>query len=332
MRPANRNSSRRSSVEHSGDELLGHALQALVRTLLLQHSELSEAGRHAKRVSAQRAGLIYRSAGCHVLHDLAPAPEGSDREPSTDDLPERGQIRPHLVALLGPARADAKAGHHLVEHEKRAVPPRKVPQAGQIARQRLDQPDIAHDRLQDDRRDLLRIAIERGVGCRQVVERHRDRQSRQGARNPGRVGQSQRGHARPRLHEKRVGVPMIAAIELEDPFASGRAASQPDGRHRRFGTAAYEPYALDRRHDGADQLCQLDLGFRRRPEREARTGGALHGGHHGRVSVPENQRTPRERGRSRCNAGPAGPPGRLPHLGWRRTARRAQSETSGRAS
>ena len=68
---------------------------------------------------------------------------------------------------------------------------------------------------------------------------------------------------------KDVGVAVVAAGELDDPVPAGRAAGDPDGRHRRLGAGRDEPYeieAVDSCHEG---LGEQHLGFGRRAEGRA---------------------------------------------------------------
>jgi hypothetical protein len=61
-----------------------------------------------------------------VLHDLAPGAEGRQRHAAADHLAEHRDVGREAgdelgVQALGAAQRDAKAGHHLVEDQQRAV-------------------------------------------------------------------------------------------------------------------------------------------------------------------------------------------------------------------
>ena len=65
--------------------------------------------------------------------------------------------------------------------------------------------------------------------------------------------------ARSGLHQERVGVPVVAAFELDDPVASGERARHAHRAHRRFGARADEPHPLHRRHQRPHALAELVL-------------------------------------------------------------------------
>ena len=123
-------------------------------------------------------------------------------------------------------------------------------------------------------------------------------------RNHDRVGDGARGDARrsreaerrdaaPGLDEQRVEMAVIAAGELHDLVAPGRAAGQAHRRHRGFGPRRDEPRLFDRRHPRADRLDELDLARGRRAVRRAVGRGLLHGLDDLRVRVAEDRRAPR---------------------------------------
>jgi len=64
---------------------------------------------------------------------------------------------------------------------------------------------------------------------------------------------------------------VVAALELEDAVPSRRRPRESYRGHRRFGPGAHHPHALDRRHEAADLLRQLEL--ERRGSAEARAAG-----------------------------------------------------------
>ena len=71
------------------------------------------------------------------------------------------------------------------------------------------------------------------------------------------------------LGEQRVGMAVVAALELHEQVAPGRAAREPDRAHRGLGAAVDEPHPVDARHRIDDALGELDLADGRRAERGA---------------------------------------------------------------
>src|SRR5688572_13202771 len=64
--------------------------------------ELSNAGCHGDRISAERTRLINRSFGRHLTHDFLGAPICPNGKTTTDNFSEREQVGPDVVV---PARA-----------------------------------------------------------------------------------------------------------------------------------------------------------------------------------------------------------------------------------
>ncbi len=91
---------------------------------------------------------------------------------------------------------------------------------------------------------------------------------------PAEPGRPERGDTAARLHEQRVEMAVIAARELHDLVAPGRAARQAHRGHRRLGTRRHEPCLLHRRHARADRFDELDLAGRRRAVRSPVGRGA----------------------------------------------------------
>src|SRR5262249_37567357 len=99
--------------------------------------------------------------------------------------------------------------------------------------------------------------------------------------------------ARARLHEQRVRVAVIAALELDDPRPAGEAACEAKCSHRRLRPGGTQPAHLRPRGHPPDQRGQLDPPLGRRPDREPRERGPETGRQDGRVRVPEDERPPR---------------------------------------
>ena len=104
---------------------------------------------------------------------------------------------------------------------------------------------------------------------------------------------AERHRARSGLHQERIRVAVIAALELDDLVALGRRARDPDRAHRRFRSRADEAHALHRGHQRHDTLRQPSLEIRRR----AKAGAPRRRGGEGLQEplrrVPVDQRSPR---------------------------------------
>ena len=70
----------------------------------------------------------------------------------------------------------------------------------------------------------------------EIVVGQCQREVRDLLRDASRAGDAEGGHARAGLYQQPVGVAVIAALKLDDVFAPGEAARDPDRRHRRLGT------------------------------------------------------------------------------------------------
>ena len=86
-------------------------------------------------------------------------------------------------------------------------------------------------------------------------------------------------------------MPVVAAGELDDELASGEAARQADGGHRRLGPGRDEAEPLDGSATH-DLLGQLDLGSGGRAVRRAAGDRLRDGGEDLGVGVPEQHRPP----------------------------------------
>ena len=165
-------------------------------------------------------------------------------------LPRQVRSGRDAVQRLRAARRRAEAGDHFVE-DRAALPcasqssrsPRRKPSAGgttpmlpaigstiSAAICRGSPSNSALDR----RRGRCSVAISvsaAAAACHARARRHAERQ---------RAGAG--------LHEERVGVAVIAALELDDLVALRVRPRHAHGAHRRFGAGADEAHALERRH------------------------------------------------------------------------------------
>jgi len=73
------------------------------------------------RIARQRTGLVYGPQRGDFPHGVAAAAECATGIPPPIILPSVDEVRPHSVELLGALQSDAKARHHFVEDQHRAV-------------------------------------------------------------------------------------------------------------------------------------------------------------------------------------------------------------------
>ena len=85
---------------------------------------------------------------------------------------------------------------------------------------------------------------------------------------------------------------VVAALELDDHVAPGKAARQADRAHRGFGAGGHQAHHVHARHALDQQFGQFDLAFRRRAESKPPGRCFLHRAHGIRIGMTEDQRPP----------------------------------------
>ena len=116
---------------------------------------------------------------------------------------------------------------------------------------------------------LALVGLEEGLDRRQIVVRSDEGRRGGAVRDAGRVGQAERRDARPRRHEERVGVPVVAPVELDHLLAVRVGAHQAEDAHARLGAGVGEADHLDGGHRVDHHLRQLVLQDAGRAERRA---------------------------------------------------------------
>ena len=159
---------------------------------------------------------------------------------------------------------DTEPGHHLVEHEQRAVRLGDGTQPLEKARHGQDEAHVAGDRLDDDRGNLAGKAVEQLLDRAEIVVRRGQRVGDRGSGDAGRVGQPERRDPRAGLDEERIGVPVVVARELHDLRPAGERAGEADRAHRRLRPRVDEAQKLKARHRLPDEPRQPELGRARR--------------------------------------------------------------------
>ena len=108
-------------MRKSSQSLLIYVLFGIVIAVFIinfgPQSQGCHASRHGQRVSSQRAGLVDRSEGRDLLHDLASSTVCPNRQPAAQDLAQAGQVWRDAIAFLGATAGDAEAGDDFVEDQ-----------------------------------------------------------------------------------------------------------------------------------------------------------------------------------------------------------------------
>ena len=186
----------------------------------------------------------------------------------------------------------AEAGHHLVEHQQRAVAVAERAQAVEETRRRRDAVHVAGHRLDDHRGDVVREGVEQPPDRIEIVVGGGEGEFGQGGGHAGRGRHAEGQQAGAGLHQQGVAMAVVAALELQDARAAGGAAGEAQGAHGRLGAAGAQPHHVQMRHAGAEQLRHRDLGLGGRAVGEAHQRLRAHRLDHRRMLVAEDHRAP----------------------------------------
>ena len=183
----------------------------------------------------QRAGLVDRAERRQLLHHVARAAEGRQRHAAADDLAEHAHVGREAgdrlrVDALRAAERDAKARHHLVEHQQRAVLRAQLAQPLHEGQAGAHEVHVAGDRLDHHAGQLGAVDGEGLFELRDVVVLEHQRVLHHLGRHAGAGRVAEGGQARAGLDQQRVGMAVVAALELDDLAAAGGAARQADAR------------------------------------------------------------------------------------------------------
>jgi hypothetical protein len=148
---------------------------------------------------------------------------------------------------LRAGQADAETGHHLVEHEQRAVLRAQLADALDERHAGAHEVHVAGDRFDDHAGDCGAVLGERCLDLRDVVVFQDQGVLHHLGRHAGAGRVAEGGQARAGLDQQRVGVTVVATLELDDCLAAGGAARQPDGAHAGLGARADQAHHLQTR-------------------------------------------------------------------------------------
>ena len=247
--------------------------------------------RHGNRVSGQGARLIDGAERCHLLHQLPAAAVGANRHTAADNFAIGHKIGTDTIVLLGAAGCQTEAGNDLVKNEKRAAFVTQLSQALQKAGLGRNNAHVCGNRLHNHRRHLTGIGLQQGCHTTQVIVIRRQGISGNFRRNARRVGSAAGQRAGAGFHQHGIGVPVVAARELDDLASSRRATGKPQGGHHRFSAGIDHAHHLGAGHF-AHQLGHFNLHRRRRAEAQAFADGLADRPLHRFITVSQNQRAP----------------------------------------
>ena len=111
-----------------------------------------------------------------------------DRVAVAHRLGEGAEVGLHAEQLLHAAARHAEAGLHLIDDHEDAVTVAQLARRVQILASGGDGAAIAHDRLDEERGDLVAVRLEHAFEPFGVVHRHGMQQGAQDARHAGAVG------------------------------------------------------------------------------------------------------------------------------------------------
>ena len=151
---------------------------------------------------------------------------------------------------------------------------------------------VAGDRLDDHSGDV-RADLRKGLlNLTEIVVGQGHGLRRQRRRHAGRGGHAQRQRPGAGLDQQRIGMAVVATLELDDLVAAGAATRQPNGAHGRLGAGIAHPHQFH----GWDEFLNpprhdcFDGGGG--AEAQAVGGGVLHRAHHRRMGVAGDHRSP----------------------------------------
>ena len=293
-----RNPRLRSRPRHAVRKLLGPLLKHVVDALSPQNTQDCESRGHRERITRERPRLVDGAERGKMLADLAPAAERADGQTAADDLSQAGKIGRHARSLLHSPLRNTEAGDHLVENQQRVVRGGQPPQPLQktlrraVCRYRRNQPHVPCPRFDDHGGDTAAETVERLAHPLKIVVRNDERRRGHALRNTAAVGFPQGERAAPGAHQHAVGVPVVAAVELQHDLPPSETARQAERRHHRLGPGGDETYQIHRGEDAPHLLGKFDLFWAGRAE-----GGRLPRGNadsldNFRMGVSEDQRPP----------------------------------------
>ena len=259
----------------------------------LERLRRGRGGNPVARVRAAVAHLVGQQA-----HDLGASAERGRRIAVAHRLGVRREVGRDPEELGGAATREAEAGLHLVEDQE--DPELLGERAHRLveAGRRHDPLRVAEDRLDDDRRDVVALALEQPAQEVDVVVAGRDDRVGHRVRNAAAPGEAYRvvlvaelAHVIRRDADQRVVVdPVVLTLELHDLVAPGVRPRHAHRVHRRLGAGHRHARLVDPAGQLAQELDRADLVLGRERERHALAHALVDVVVDARVAVAEDHR------------------------------------------
>ena len=215
-----------------------------------EHRESRGHGNGVRVVRAAVENFMLRDE----THHFPRGRECSQREAAADRFCQTNDIRLNSEIFASPTAGQLRSGFNFIENQQSAILSGNFAQRLVIAFVRHQDPDIHHDRLDDDRRDFARILCKEALDAGHIVE----------LRNQSVLQRSFRYALAARHGIREVCVTyflgfrfyrdengivqsVIAALHLDDAVASGGRARQAHGMHGAFRSTVAEPHHLHRK-------------------------------------------------------------------------------------
>ena len=249
-----------------------------------------------QRYRMRRVGAAVRNAVADLAHDVLAARQHGDRIAVGHGLGEGAQIGLDAVEFLHAAARHPEPGFHLVDEQHHAVLVAQRPRRAQIFRLRGDPQAIAHDGLDQQAGDPVRVALEYILELIRIVGLHEVREAARAQRHALAVRLHFRvAHLRPFVHGRephgRIEQPVITALENHIVVLARVGARQAQPRHHRFGARIGEAHELCGRHHFGNALGHGELAFRGQREYAAHFHAFAGRLIDFRMSIAENRRT-----------------------------------------
>src|SRR5437588_4362110 len=144
----------------------------------LQFAQLRQSCGHRERIARERAGLINRTLGRQLIHDLGASAERAHRQATADDFAERSEVRAHTEQFLSAAARYPETRHYLIEDQKRAFSRAFFAERLEKIVARKIKTGIRRNWFQNHSRNRFCVFAERRSNRFDVVERKRNGERR----------------------------------------------------------------------------------------------------------------------------------------------------------
>ena len=156
------------------------------------------------------------------------------RQATTHDFPEAGEIWVDVVDFLCSTTSETAASHHLVKDEHDSELSGEFPEALKKALLGRYEAHVSRNRLQYNGGHPFRIGLQVGADAGETVVFSHKCHTAKGLGNTLTVRGTKRQRSRPSSHQKRIRMTVIATGELDDLRPACIATGETQGGHGRF--------------------------------------------------------------------------------------------------